>query len=45
VSCPVSEKVCYEEVVWILQHGMPGPKEDMEKFAEAIIKIQKAVNE
>jgi dTDP-4-amino-4,6-dideoxygalactose transaminase len=43
VSCPVTEKACYEEAVWILQHGMLGPKEDMEKFAEAIIKIQKAV--
>lgn len=43
VSCPVTEKACYEEAVWILQHGMLGLKEDMEKFAEAIIKIQKAV--
>jgi dTDP-4-amino-4,6-dideoxygalactose transaminase len=45
VSCPVTEKACYEEAVWILQHGMLGPKEDMEKFAEAIVKIQKAVKE
>lgn len=44
VSCPVTEKACYEEAVWILQHAMLGPKEDMDKFAEAIIKIQKAVN-
>jgi dTDP-4-amino-4,6-dideoxygalactose transaminase len=44
VSCPVTEKACYEEAVWILQHSMLGPKEDMEKFAEAILKIQKAVN-
>jgi hypothetical protein len=43
VSCPVTEKACYEEAVWILQHSMLGPKEDMDKFAEAIIKIQKAV--
>jgi len=43
VSCPVAEKACYEEAVWILQQGMLGQKEDMEKFAEAIIKIQKAV--
>jgi len=43
VSCPVTEKACYEEAVWILQHGMLGPKDDMEKFAEAILKIQKAV--
>jgi dTDP-4-amino-4,6-dideoxygalactose transaminase len=45
VSCPVTEIACYEEAVWILQHGMLGPKEDMDKFAEAIIKIQKAVTE
>jgi dTDP-4-amino-4,6-dideoxygalactose transaminase len=45
VSCPVTEKACYEEAVWILQHAMLGPKEDMEKFAEAIKKIKKAVIE
>ena len=28
-----------------LQHAMLGPKEDMDKFAEAILKIQKAVTE
>ena len=44
VHCPVTEKACYEEAVWILQHCMLGPKEDMDKFAEAIIKIQNAVN-
>jgi dTDP-4-amino-4,6-dideoxygalactose transaminase len=44
VFCPVTEKACAEEAVWIMQHAMLGPKEDMEKFAEAIVKIQKAVN-
>lgn len=43
VFCKVTEKACYEEAVWILQHAMLGPKEDMDKFAEAILKIQKAV--
>jgi dTDP-4-amino-4,6-dideoxygalactose transaminase len=43
VSCPVTEKACYEEAVWIMQHAMLGSKEDMKKFAEAVIKIQKAV--
>jgi dTDP-4-amino-4,6-dideoxygalactose transaminase len=43
VSCPVTEKACYEEAVWILQHAMLGPKEDMDLFAQAIIKIQKSV--
>jgi dTDP-4-amino-4,6-dideoxygalactose transaminase len=45
VHCPVTEKACYEEAVWILQHSMLGPKEDMDKFAEAILKIQKAVKD
>ena len=43
VCCPVTEKACYEEAVWIMQAGMLGPKEDMEKYDEAIKKIQKAV--
>jgi dTDP-4-amino-4,6-dideoxygalactose transaminase len=43
VSCPVTEKACYEEAVWIMQNTMLGTKEDMDKIAEAIIKIRKAV--
>lgn len=43
VCCPVTEKACYEEAVWILQHALLGPQEDMDKFAEAILKIQEAV--
>jgi dTDP-4-amino-4,6-dideoxygalactose transaminase len=45
VSCPVAEKACYEEAVWIFQNAMLGTKEDMEKFAQAILKIQKAIKE
>lgn len=45
VCCPVTEKACYEDAIWILQHAMLGTAEDMEKFAEAIQKIQGAVNE
>jgi dTDP-4-amino-4,6-dideoxygalactose transaminase len=41
VHCPVTENACYEEAVWIMQNAMLGTKNDMEKFAEAIIKIQK----
>jgi dTDP-4-amino-4,6-dideoxygalactose transaminase len=41
VYCPVAEKACYEEAVWIMQHAMLGTREDMEKFAEAIVKIQR----
>lgn len=43
VCCPETEKACYEEAVWIFQNTLLGTKEDMNKFAEAIIKIQKAV--
>jgi len=43
VCCPVTEKACYEEAVWIMQNAMLGTKTDMEMFAKAITKIQKAV--
>jgi hypothetical protein len=42
VHCPVAETACYEEAVWILQHAMLGTKHDMQAFATAIRKIQKA---
>jgi dTDP-4-amino-4,6-dideoxygalactose transaminase len=45
VCCPETEKACYEEAVWIFQNTMLGTKEDMHRFAEAIIKIQKAYGE
>lgn len=44
VCCPVCEKACYEEGVWILQNAMLGEKEDMELFAKAIRKIQNCVS-
>lgn len=40
VHCPVAERACYEEGVWILQHAMLGSRKDMEDFARAIQKIQ-----
>jgi dTDP-4-amino-4,6-dideoxygalactose transaminase len=43
VCCPVTEKACYEEAVWIMQHSMLGTKADMDTFAAAIKKIQNAV--
>ena len=43
VQCPVTEKACYTEAVWIFQNAMLGTKEDMDLFAAAIKKIQKAV--
>lgn len=45
VHCPVTEKACYEEAVWIMQHAMLGSKHDMELFASAIIKIKEAIKE
>jgi dTDP-4-amino-4,6-dideoxygalactose transaminase len=43
VSCPVTEKACYEDAVWILQNTMLGNKKDMEDIALAIKKIQNAL--
>lgn len=43
VSCPVTERACYEEGVWILQNAMLGTREDMQSFAAAIRKIQENV--
>jgi len=44
VHCPETEKACYEDAMWILQHAMLGTRDDMELFAQAIRKIQAAVN-
>lgn len=41
VKCPVSEQACYKKAIWILQHAMLGDKQDMDLFAEAIMKIKK----
>lgn len=43
VKCPVTEKACYEEGIWILQHAMLGTKDDMHAFARAILKIRNEV--
>lgn len=43
VRCEVAEKACYEEGIWILQHGMLGTRDDMSQFAKAIEKIQRVV--
>ncbi|XOV94100.1 MAG: DegT/DnrJ/EryC1/StrS family aminotransferase [Bacteroidota bacterium] len=45
VCCPETEKACYEDAVWIMQHAMLGTKEDMDLIAKAILKIQEAVND
>lgn len=43
VECPVAERACSEEGVWILQHAMLGNSSDMISFAQAITKIQTIV--
>jgi dTDP-4-amino-4,6-dideoxygalactose transaminase len=45
VQCPVTEKACYEEAVWIMQNAMLGSRDDMELFASAILKIQNSIKE
>ena len=44
VSCPETEKACYEDAVWIMQNTMLGTREDMDLIARAIRKIQAAVS-
>ncbi|OGD21399.1 MAG: aminotransferase DegT [Candidatus Aminicenantes bacterium RBG_16_63_16] len=41
VHCPVTEKACTDEAVWILQPALLGDRSDMESFAEAVRKIQR----
>jgi dTDP-4-amino-4,6-dideoxygalactose transaminase len=41
VHCPVAERACTEEGVWIMQPALLGDRSDMESFAEAIRKIQR----
>jgi dTDP-4-amino-4,6-dideoxygalactose transaminase len=40
-KCPITEQVS-SDAVWIMQHLLLGPKEDMESIAEALRKIQAA---
>ncbi|KAI9031203.1 glutamine--scyllo-inositol transaminase [Hyaloraphidium curvatum] len=40
VCCPVAERACNIEAVWIFQQAMLGTREDMESFAEAVRKVQ-----
>ncbi|NQS88768.1 DegT/DnrJ/EryC1/StrS family aminotransferase [Patescibacteria group bacterium] len=41
IRCPVTEKACGEEGVWIPQSVLLGTKEDMDSIFEAIQKIQR----
>lgn len=39
VRCPVAERACADEAVWIMQHAMLGSEKDMEAFAKTIKKL------
>ncbi|MGA0555238.1 DegT/DnrJ/EryC1/StrS family aminotransferase [Larkinella sp. VNQ87] len=45
VDCPVAERACRDEAVWIFQHAMLGSRDDMQAFADAIRKIQRIVTQ
>ena len=40
-KCPMNEKVCNEEAVWVFQNLLLGTKQDLDNIALAIEKIQK----
>ncbi len=44
VRCPVAERACAEEAIWIIQPALLGDRSDMESFAEAVRKIQRHCN-
>jgi dTDP-4-amino-4,6-dideoxygalactose transaminase len=43
--CPVTEKACSQEAVWLTQNLLLGTKEDMEEIAAAIWKISRYASE
>jgi len=44
-KCPVSERACRGEAVWLAQNMFLGTKEDMDDIAEAVEKVLKYKNE
>ena len=42
LHCPVCERACAEEAVWLYQNMLLGTEEDMADIATAIAKVQKA---
>jgi dTDP-4-amino-4,6-dideoxygalactose transaminase len=42
VHCPVCERACYEEAVWLYQNMLLGDEQDIEDIATAIAKVQRA---
>jgi len=45
VYCSHAEQACREEAVWIFQQALLVTRDDMESFAEAIRKVQRAVGD
>ncbi|MFB0546991.1 MAG: DegT/DnrJ/EryC1/StrS family aminotransferase [Anaerolineae bacterium] len=41
-SCPVAERACCEEAVWLPQNVLLGTRQDMDHIVEAVAKIQRA---
>jgi perosamine synthetase len=40
-KCPINEKVCNEEAIWVFQNLLLGTKQDLDNIALAIVNIQK----
>lgn len=40
--CPVAERICADEAVWLTQNLLLGSREDMDDIAEAVAKIRQA---
>ncbi len=45
MSCPETEKACYEEAIWFTQNVLLGTKEDMDDIIEAVGKIKENAGE
>jgi dTDP-4-amino-4,6-dideoxygalactose transaminase len=45
VHCPVTERACSDEAIWLYQVWVLGERADMDDTAEAILKIQRAARQ
>jgi dTDP-4-amino-4,6-dideoxygalactose transaminase len=43
-ACPVSERYCEKEVLWLMQNVLLAGEQDMHDIAEAVAKVIRAVN-
>ena len=44
-SCPVAERACYQEAIWLEQRLFLAEREDMDDIVEAILKVKAGVKE